>query len=676
MLLSWSWLREYVPLECGPDEFAARMMMAGLNHESTEAVGNDWRIDLEVTSNRADCLGHIGLAREAAVLFDRPLKLPAAEVREGRGPLGDALRGLRIEAPELCPRYIARVIRGVRVGPSPAWLRDRLATIGIAPINNVVDVTNYVLMETGQPLHAFDLARLAGPEIIVRRARRGERLEAINHSTYELTEAMCVIADRDRPVAIAGVMGGAASEVTASTTALLIEAALFDPLATRVTSRGLGLRSDSSYRFERGTDAAALDWVSRRCCELILEVAGGELAAGALDVGERPAPRAPIALRWAQVPRVLGIEVPRERTRAILAALGCREQAARDAELVVVPPSWRADLSREIDLIEEVARVHGYEQIPEDVSVPMCPSARSVEDRALTRVRHVLTAAGFDEAMTVSAVDESLSEAFSPWTAEPPLVCRTPVLERADRLRRSLVPSLLRARRENEAVGNRVIELFETARVYLPRPGELPREEKLLGLSTGGGLLELKGVVEAVLAELCPGIDPTTRISAVETSLPLMAVGRACELRLDGALLGYLGELSAEGLKRLDLRGPCAAGEVLLGPLVAAANLAPQYVPVAEFPAIERDINLVVEERVAWAGVAAAVREAAGELLESLAHGDTYRDPEKLGPGKKSLLVQVRLRGRAATLTGAEADAVRQRVVEACAARFGAVLRA
>src|SRR5262245_20217525 len=279
MLISWNWLREYVSLDMSPEELTGRLMMAGLNLESMEKVGGDLAIDLEVTSNRPDCLGHIGIAREAAVLFEREMKVPAAKPAEGAEKDTDLTR-VTIQCPDLCPRYTARVIRGIKVKSSPPWLADRLRTIGQPVINNVVDITNYVLMECGQPLHAFDFNKLTGKEIIVRRAKVGENFAAIDHKTYALDDSMCVIADAKRAVALGGVMGGADSEVSPATTDLLIESAAFAPLSIRTTSRKLKLQSDSSYRFERGVDPEGIDWASRRCCQLILELCCGQLAAG------------------------------------------------------------------------------------------------------------------------------------------------------------------------------------------------------------------------------------------------------------------------------------------------------------------------------------------------------------------------------------------------------------
>src|SRR5579871_3685066 len=325
MIVSFRWLKDYVPLSVSAEELTRRLMLAGLNHEETVAHGDDLAIDLEITSNRPDCLGHIGVAREAAVLLNKLLKLPAAAApSSGKTTTGELAR-VSIEAPELCPRYTARVMRGVKIKSSPDWLVRRLATIGIAAINNVVDITNYVLMECGQPLHAFDLAKLQGRQIVVRQARRGERFEAINHKQYELEPGMCVIADAERAVALGGVMGGADSEVSSSTTELLIESAEFAPRSIRNTARKLNLHSDSSYRFERGLDPAGVDWASRRACELILQLAGGELAAGVIDLGTQPAARAPSTLRFGQLARILGIDIPSATARRILTALGNRE---------------------------------------------------------------------------------------------------------------------------------------------------------------------------------------------------------------------------------------------------------------------------------------------------------------------------------------------------------------
>jgi phenylalanyl-tRNA synthetase beta chain len=671
MIVSWNWLKEYVDLDVPVTDVERRLMLAGLNHEETQPIGDDLAIDFEVTSNRPDCLGHLGIAREAAVVFGKQLKPPAAKPAEASTPVVD-LAKVTLQSAELCPRYTARVIRGVTVKPSPAWMVERLKTIGIAAINNVVDITNYVLMECGQPLHAFDLARLEGREIIVRDARPGEPFLAINHKTYELTPGICVIADRSRAVGLGGVMGGADTEVGSATRDVLIEAAEFDPISIRNAARKLNLHSDSSYRFERGLDPEGVDWASRRACELILNLAGGELAKGVIDVGRRPAQREPIVLRLAQLERVLGISIPADRVREILKALGNAERSANKERIEVVPPTWRRDLSREIDLVEEVARIHGYDAIPEDVHVHMAASGRTRRDRVLDRVRTSLVAQGIDEAMTLSAVEEPASEAFSPWTNAAALRSPTPVLRRADQLRRSLVPSLLLARRTNEAVGNPRIELFEIARVYLLRPNELPEEELLLSVTSGGDFLQVKGIIESVIQSL----SATATLEVVPYIHPMLKAGRAVELRLGGERFGFLGEVSAAALKQFELRGGTTVAEVKVALLEQIARLIPQADMLSPYPAVSRDLNLVVDDAVPWAAVERSVRAAAGPQLEQISYLDTYRDPERLGAGKKSLLLSIVLRGREGTLTSAEADAVRDEVVARCQKEHRAKLRA
>jgi phenylalanyl-tRNA synthetase beta chain len=671
MIVSWNWLKQYVTLDMPHSELETRLMMAGLNHESTTDVDGDLAIDVEVTSNRPDCLGHIGVAREIAVLWQRPLAIPPAMPPEDGPPVEKSVQ-VRIDCPDLCLRYTARVIRGVRIGPSPSWMVRRLKTIGIAPINNVVDISNYVLMECGQPLHTFDFAKLKGSQIVVRELKPGETIRAIDHRDYRLEPGMCVIADGEDPVAIGGVMGGAVTEISAATTDILIEAAEFDPVAIRNTARALGLHSDSSYRFERRVDPEGIDWASRRCCELILELAGGQLCRGAVDVGQPPPERKPIVLRLDQIERVLGVPVPVETVRQILADLGNAEVRADQKRVEVIPPSWRRDLSREIDLIEEVARIHGYEAIPEDVGVPMVASARRPEDRVLSKVRTVLTAAGFDEAITVSMVDAPTAATLSPWTDAEPLASCWPVLRGADRLRLSLIPSLLGVRRTNEALSNPRIDLFEIAKVYLPRGKKLPDEERMLGIASGRSFEEVKGLIEAVLAAL----NPAAELEAVEATFDLIEPGACCRLTLDGQPLGILGRLSAEGIKRFDLRGETVVAELRTAPLLQTARLVPRYAPLPAYPAVTRDLNFVVDRRVRWADVARTVETASMPFFEGLEYRETYRDPKQLGPEKKSLLMTLVLRSREGTMTSQQADELRERIVAACRKEHGAELRA
>jgi phenylalanyl-tRNA synthetase beta chain len=671
MIVSWKWIQDYVSPTSSMDEVIDKLTMSGLNHESTTTVIGDSAIDLEVTSNRSDCLGHLGVAREIAVLFDHELAIPVPAPQAIASDVHNAV-GVKIDCPELCPRYTARVIRGVKVGPSPKWLQERLEAVGVNSVNNIVDVTNYVMMECGQPLHAFDLAKIRGAQIWVREAEAEEEFLAIDHKTYTLSTGMCVIADAESAIALGGVMGGADSEVSASTVDLLIEAAEFASQAIRQTARQLKLHSDASYRFERPLDSHGVDWASRRCCELILQLAGGELLEGVVDVGAAPTSRAAVELRFAQIPRVLGIDVPVEESVRILTALGCTMVAQDEVGLKLTPPTWRSDLTREIDLIEEIARVYGYDQIPEDVAVPMIASHLSDRDRSLATTRQVMTSLGFDEAMTASLVPESWESRFSPWSDAASLKSMQAmegVLDRGSQtagpvccLRRSLLPSLVEARRINEFRGNEDVELFEIAKVYLPRENDLPEEPLLLSVVSQGDFFTVKGVVETLLHQL----HVAAPLQVAASSESFLDITFQAHLSLGGRPLGWIGELSESAMSGNSLRRACTVGEINLETLFEHVQLVPQQNELSAFPYVDRDFNFIVDESVAWSDLESAVRAASGEVLEHVLYREVFRNPERDGASKKRVLLSVRLRANDETLTGEQADKICQAIIERC----------
>ena len=659
MIISWNWLQEYVDLAMTREELEDRLAMSGLNHEGTERAADDWAIDLEVTSNRPDCLGHIGVAREVSVLWETPLKLPVPAPPEQGKAAKDSVR-VSIEAEDLCRQYSARVIRGVKVGPSPDWLVDRLAAIGQPSVNNVVDITNYVLFECGQPLHAFDLSQLSGNQIIVRRARAGEVLEAIDHNSYELDESMCVIADDTNPVALAGIMGGAPTEVSSETTDLLIEAAEFSQLPTRNTARRLKLDSASSYRFERGIDPQGVDWASRRCCELILECCGGELEEGAVVAGAPETPPEPVVLRMAQISRILGIDVPQDETKRIMVALGFDLVEENDDAIMLQPPSWRRDCHREIDLIEEVARIHGYDQIPEDTRVPMATSRRTTLDRLLDRVRMQLVGAGFFEAMTRTVVPAKWNQNFNPWRSEISLVSQPAMVKGAANVRHSIVPSLLDSRKYNAARGVNDAELFETSRLFINfSDADRPREPWTLALVSSRPFRDIKGILE----ELGERLECQVTTGAQPEPLGLLAPGRSATLLLNGKPWGVIGEVSDDGLKQFKLKQGATVAELSLDLLSELARLVPQDQDISNQPAMDQDMNFIVPESLTWAELAAAVEQSAGALLETLHYKETYRDPKQDGAERKRLLFNVVLRAADKTLTKEEAEEVRTQIV-------------
>ena len=666
MLVSWKWLSRYIELSMSHEELAHRLSLSGLNHEGTEDVHGDIVIDLEVTSNRGDCLGHLGVAREISVLYGLPVKTPEPILQPSPTAI-DSLLSVENQFVEACPRYTARVIQGVKIGPSPDWLVQSLTAVGIGVVNNVVDATNYVMMECGQPLHAFDYAKVAENKIIIRPARQGETIEAIDHRQYTLDEGMCLIADAQQASAVAGVMGGALSEVDESTADLVIEAAIFSPLSVRRTARKLKLHSPSSYRFERRVDPAGVDWASRRVCELIVELAGGRVADGVIDTDPELPWHGPIVLRLSEIERILGIQSSTSEVTRILTALGCEASGG-----MFVPPTWRHDLTREVDLIEEVARIHGYDKIPEDAPIPVAPSARRPFDIAMQRVREILTAAGLSEAMTPSVVIDKLDASISPWTQIPALQTQTAMLEGSNRLRRSLIPSLLGARAGNWAAASVKADLFEIAHIYLPSESgdTLPSEQYTLGLIAGGDFFAVKGIIETLCGRM--GID--SRLQAVATECDGWIPGTAVALCLAETILGYLGMVSPKVLKSWKLPEPVIAAEISLPVLLEHSQLVPQQTSVSSFPSVQRDLNFVVAEQVRWSEMENVVRAAVGSELADVSYLETYRDETKDGKDRKRILMSVRLQRHDSTLSGAQADELIGKVIGACQEQLDAQL--
>ena len=686
MNISYAWLRDYVETDLGYVEAAKVLTSIGLNVETIEDLPDDpasgcsgqgdGLLDVEVTSNRPDCLCHLGVARELAAAVGTRIRLPSAEIAECDEATADAV-AVEVEAPDLCPLYTARLVRGVTVGPSPEWLVRRLEAVGLRPVNNIVDVTNYILMECSQPLHAFDFAGLEGARIIVRRARGGEQFYAIDHTRHALVPEHLVIADAKRPVALAGVMGGADTEIADTTTDVLVEAAVFNPLNIRTTSRGLGLASDSSFRFERGVDAGMTDWASRRACRLMAEVAGGRVTRGVVAVGRPPAQRRELVLRVPRIATVLGIEVPADAAADILRRLelevlpgtgpGFGEADGRTIRVRV--PSHRPDLEREIDLIEEVARHWGYDKIPQSPTVRVTIATPTKTERVRGVVGHVLTAAGYFEAVTFSFTTPAHAVRFRPRevTAEP-LTCRGTALA----LRQAVVPGVVESLLVNQNAGERDVRLFEVAKRFIPVAGQhLPHEEKMLALAGPDDFHAVRGVVEALAAALGLArrlaFRPTDRY-------PDLEAGAAAEISLDGEPIGMMGRAGGAAAEAFGLDEPPTVAELSYDRLVEAARLEPSVEPLPHFPAVTRDLAIVVDEAVAWTDLLGAIEGAGAADLESVEPVDVYRG-KQVPAGKKSVALRLRLRSPRGTLTGEQADAAQQQILAALERDFGAVLR-
>ena len=670
MKISLNWLTDYVDVAArGVSELAERFTNTGLCCDAVIETDTDVVFDLDVTSNRPDCLGHIGVARELAAALGVELKLPDLDLPAGPVAASE-LTDVQVLDPDLCPRYTARVIRGVRLGPSPRWLIERLEAVGLRGVNNVVDATNYVLMEYSQPLHAFDYHLLAEHRIVVRRAAEGEEIVSIDGSLCKLTSDMLIIADAKRPVAVAGIMGGLDSEISDKTTDVLIESARFDPLTTRRTGRALSLMSEASYRFERGVDPVGLEAASRRACRIILDIAGGELAEGVVDVWDRPFVPARVAMRTRRCRDLLGVGVD-DRTQAeILDRLGLSAELA-DGVVTCTIPSHRPDLTREVDLIEEVGRLYGYDRIPVRAKVTHRVIGLDATDRVRADIRDVLSAAGVDEAVTFSFTDDAEAGlwGFGQGVRVDSVSRRTSNL-----LRPTVMTGLLRACKTNQDAGSDGVSLYELSAVFPAgdRPDGLPAEFVELGIVTVRDVQALRGVVEAVVARVAGG---AAGVQVAPESLPGLAEGASALLTLDGQPIGWIGQVARGVLDHYGLESRHAAAAVNVGILLKRAGAARTYQPLPKFPAVQRDLSLVVDEPVAWRQIADVIDSVRQPAREAVRYVTTYRG-KPIPAGRKSVTVSLTYRSDEGTLRGEDVDEMTDEVVQAISRRLGASLRA
>ena len=664
MKISLEWLQQYLPGPIPPQTAADALTDGGLPVETIEQHGSDVVIDVEVTSNRGDCLSHVGVARELSALLARPFQDVQPKAAES-STRTDTATSVRIEAPELCPHYTARVIRNVKVGPSPTWLARRLEAVGLRPINNVVDVTNYVMFETGQPLHAFDFNRLEGRRIIVRRAKAGEKLVSLDGKERPLSPDMLVIADASRPVALAGVMGGRDSEVSSTTSIILLESARFDPLSVRKTARSLAMKSDSSYRFERGIDPTLPERASLRAAQLILETAGGELLAGVVSAGSSGHQPKPLSLRLSKLKQVLGVDLPAPEVVKAFERLGLRPTLKSD-RIDVTVPSHRLDLNIEVDLVEEAVRVLGYDRVPVRDEISIRVTAPDPKARAVETVRSTLVAGGYFEAVTFGFVSDTLAKDFVPPEADA-----TNPLPRADaavrkenaNLRPSILPGLLEAVRRNETAGTTGARLYEIGSTFWTRPGSASggvEERQRLGLVGSSDVREVRGVVERLLSRL----DANRPVRVVPTDRTGFARGGVGRIEWGGQPVGFLGKVDRSVADKLSLRDLPAAAELEMTPLLAGAQLVPQLRPLPQFPAAPRDLSLVLPEKVRYEEVEGLIRSLRPPFLEQVQYVTTYRG-KPLEKGTKSVTVTLVFRAPDRTLTGEEVESAVQNVVEA-----------
>jgi phenylalanyl-tRNA synthetase beta chain len=672
MRISLDWLRDYVDIDLSADEIGEILSNLGFPIESIEAVGDDTLLDVEITSNRGDCLGHIGIARELAGAIGKPLTLPDITLDESDHDAA-AMVQVHIHEPALCNRYTARVIEDVKIGPSPEWMQKRLETIGVRSINNIVDVTNYVMMETGQPSHAFDYAKIGGQTINIRKAVNGERLVSIDETKCDLNESMLVIADERIPVAMAGVMGGLNTEVSETTTTVLLEVAHFEPVTIRGTARKLALQSEASFRFERHVDTENINWVSARCARLMAEISGGRIAKGIVDAWPEKRPRNTIAMRPARMKALLGIDIPLDKVLSIFQSLGFAPEVKNDDLIVCTPPSWRHDLHREADLIEEVARCYGYDKIPVEPKIHIEVAPPNLREKAAGRIRTFLNGAGFYESINISFIDPKTAEQFCELTAEQHLSVSDVSQKNLNLLRQNLIGSLISVMQSNYNAGNRPCRLFELADTFIPHvrheSGKLPNEHTRIGLAMDDDFRVMRGVIEDAVAGIC--LNST--LEFVPFSYKWAQAG--AQILLDGEVLGMAGLLKPETAAHFDLdKQAITAAELDFDLLVSKAGAVPIAKPIPRFPAIVRDLSLIVDEPVQWSQIASVVQSKAPVELEQIGFTGMYRG-KPIPNGQKSITVSLRFRDDQGTLRHETVDGFQDAILAGLTESLGAELR-
>ncbi len=690
MLISYNWQRELTGTKLDPQDVRERLTNVGLAVDAVEERDGDYVLDVEVPSNRGDCLSHIGIARELAVIEKSQISDLKFQIGRTEGKTSD-LASVEIRDADLCPRYAARVIRGVKIAPSPEWLVKRLETLGQRPINNVADITNYVLHEFGQPLHAFDLAKLGEHRIVVRRAAKGEAVKTLDGVERKLDREMLVIADAQRPVAVAGVMGSEESEISSTTQDVLIESAYFNPASVRRTAKLLGLHTEASHRFERGVDPEGVLRAQERCVALICEIAGGVATEDALDVYPTPLLAKSVELRPERVEAITGLQVETEEMLRILTALGFNRPDLRErgpAKLAFTLPSWRHDVAIEEDLVEEVARHTGYDKIKTELPPASLAGEYHSSERRKRALRQAMSRHGFDEAISLSFTelteDFDLVPEFAGRGPAGLITLANPIVEGASQMRQTLLPGLLNSIRHNLNHGIRDVCLFETGRVFaVSQPGQLPLEREAFALAATGGALEanraqaereidffdLKGALESAVAAMnLPPLDFTT--AAVKHSRS----GQSAAISIEGARVGSIGRLAESIVGAYKFRQPVFVAEVDLSALIEIKELPVLYSPLPRFPSIVRDVSLLVDRQVTVAELLRAAQDQKVEHFIGAKFVGAY-EGKGIADNKRSVTLRIEYRADDRTLRDEEVDDSRTRLVAFLIRSFGAEVR-
>jgi phenylalanyl-tRNA synthetase beta chain len=696
MKVAYEWLKEFVEITSSPEEVASQLALSGTNIAGIEHGPQGAVIDAEVTSNRPDCLSMLGIAREISAVYRTPLKTHMPKPAESSSAKASTAIRVAIESPELCGRYTARVLRGVKIQPSPAWLKDRLAAAGVASINNVVDITNFVMLELGNPMHAFDYDKVRDHAIVVRQAKPGEKMVTLDGIERVLDPNMPLVCDGDGSRAIgSGVMGGSTTEISFSTKNVLLECAWFDPTAIRRAARLLRLHTEASTRFGRGADPQMAEVASRRAAELILQLAGGELLAGVVDVYPGKKPLKKIRLTRAEFLRVMGVDVPDKDVEAVLSALGfapARVDETRGsansllAAWECAQPSWRADVEREIDLIEEVARVYGLDKFPPRLPAARSGAARLPHQEAETRLRERLMGLGYHEILTIPHVSEERNDLVRPADAVPAKLSN-PLSEEAGVLKSTGAVTMAAAIEWNLNHGQRNVRLFEIGHHYRFVDGK-PRETRVLTVGATGAA-RAQGLYDAAreynFGDLKGDLDAIGALSGgfrwENGGADWLDAAKRAAIFLgkeSPQALGVAGLLAKRIADKLKFRQNVFLAEIALGPLYCmyyGVKNGRRYEPLPRFPAVERDFSLFLADGVPFAEVQKAIETLGIPEIAAIEAADLFRG-KNVPEGKYSLLVRVTFQSKEATFTDAQINEFSARIVATLERNVGASLRA
>jgi phenylalanyl-tRNA synthetase beta chain len=701
MKISYSWLKEFVDFGASPRQLADDLSMVGVVAEGLEQVGSDSILDFDITSNRPDCLSHFGVAREVATRYQTPLRAVTAPVQES-AEAAESQISVKIESPQLCARYCARVIRNVKVAPSPAWLTQRLESLGVRSINNVVDVTNYVLLELGHPLHAFDLSRVQGRQIIVREARPQEKLLTLDGETRELAPGMLLIADRDRALALAGVMGGADSEIGFASTDVLLESAWFDPISIRRTAKAQGMHTEASHRFERGADVDAAVAAINRTAVLIQQLGGGEILSGVVDAYPRPTPRPRIALRRSRVLQVMGTEIDNSTIERILGALNFGVVSRDTGGWQIQLPTSRLDVEREIDLIEEIARHYGYDKIASTLPAWTGSSKGPPDSIKEGKLKRSLLGLGYTETLTYAFVAAAENEKFS---AVQPVQLKNPLSLETGVMRTSLVPGLLASLLRNYHRGTRSVRLYELGRLYLHGGPKLKsvggkdvdslasqrHEASFLGLIASGhieeksvhndkprstGFFDLKADLELLLESLSFPVDQVFWRSRSKGGLvpEYYHPAVSAELRLGADSLGVCGQLHPQVCEGYKVKQPVFLAEIPLEGWYRYQQPERTTRELPKFPAVQRDLSLVLDKDIDCEAIQSVVLQAGIREVQRCFPFDLYFG-EKLPSDKQGISISIVYQSPDRTLVDDEVNQFHETILNLLRSRLGAQLR-